>query len=305
MNVLNRPKGVLLLAFGGADSLEAVEPFMTNILGGRKPPSVLLDKMLDRYKLIGGKSPLPETTRQQAELVQKLLGEGYKVYVGMLHWHPFIKDAIAEAIQDGVKELVAVSLSPHFAAVTTGAYAKAIAKAQEEFSTTVEVKFAAGWFDHPLFIDGLNDQLQQGLEFFSAELRPQVEVILSAHSLPVAHIENGDPYVEQLDATVSALVAKSRVQNWHLAYQSKGGGQGEWLGPEVEEILDELAATGKKHVLVLPVGFAVDHIETLYDIEVAQRKHAEGLGLDFHRANALNTSAKFMQVLAQTAKAEF
>ncbi len=305
MNNSGRPKGALLLAFGGADSLAAVEPFMTNILGGRKPPAILLNRMIERYKLIGGKSPLPETTRRQAELVQAELGEGYMVYVGMLHWHPYIREAVAQAVRDGVEELIAVSLSPHFAAVTTGAYAKAIGQAKNELAADLPVRFARGWYDHPLFIAGLAEQLQHGLNKFPAGVRNQVEVIFSAHSLPQAHITNGDPYVQQLNATVSALVGLSGVPNWHLAYQSKGGGQGEWLGPEVEEILDELAAAGKKYVLVLPVGFAVDHIETLYDIDVAQRQHAEGLGLIFQRASALNTSAKFIQVLAQTVQTAF
>jgi len=303
-----KPIGVLLLTFGGPDSLDAIEPFMTNVMGGRKPPSALLEKMTWRYKLIGGKSPLPEVTRLQAKLLEQALntaGENYKVYIGMLHWRPFIKDALSQMARDGVEEMVAVSLSPHFAGVTTGAYANAIESANTELEAGIKLDFAPGWFDHPLFIKGLAEKLEEVLNKFPAESRSEVDIIFTAHSLPVAHIQSGDPYVSQMLATASALVKETGIKNWHLAYQSKGGGQGDWLGPEVEGVMDHLAAQGKKDVLVSPIGFATDHIETLYDIDVAQRNYAESLGLNFQRASALNTSPKLIQVLAEAVRTAF
>jgi len=302
------PKGVLLLTFGGPDSLEAVEQFMTSIMGGRKPPAPLLAKMLERYKLIGGKSPLPRVSQEQARLLQETLnseGQNYRVYVGMLHCHPFIKDSLSRMIQAGVRDIAALSLSPHYAQVTTGAYSKAIEEARQELNENIKLSFCQGFYTHPLFVDGLTRELEKALEEFPVSVQPEVEIIFTAHSLPLAHIAAGDPYVDQLRASVEALVARKGLTHWSLAFQSKGGGQGEWLGPEVELILEKIAASGKKHVLVFPIGFATDHIETLYDIDVSQREYAHSLGLNFHRALALNTSPQFIQVMAEAVRAAF
>lgn len=300
---MRKLKGVVLLTFGGPDSLEAVEPFMTSIMGGRKPPSPLLNRLLERYRLIGGKSPLPDVSREQAQLLSRVLNKStdtYRVYVGMLHAAPMIKDAVVQMIKDGVDEIIALSLSAHFAGVTTGSYAKAITRAQEELGCFLPVKSAAPYYESPLFVQGLFERLKTALDQFPAAAQPQVEVIFTAHSLPQAHILAGDPYPDQLAATAKALAKKAKLAGWHLAYQSKGGGQGEWLGPEVETVMDDLAAQGKRYVLVSPIGFTTDHIETLYDIDVSQKLHAQSLGLEFKRAAALNTSDKFIQALAKS-----
>ncbi|MDA8441325.1 MAG: ferrochelatase [Peptococcaceae bacterium] len=301
------PIGILLLTFGGPDCPNAIEPFMTSIMGGRKPPAALLDKMVARYKLIGGgKSPLPEVTAQQATLLEQLLREQgviCKAYVGMLHCPPFIQDALSAMLADGIEHAVAVSLSPHFAQVTTGAYAQAIERAMHTLDAQITVNFAPGCYDYPYFIEALAEKLLTGLEQFPPAVRSEVDIIFTAHSLPVAHITDGDPYVDQLRTTATALVEALGLTHWHIAFQSKGGGQGEWLGPSVEEVMDNLAAAKRCNVLVSPIGFATDHIETLYDIDVAQRQHAATLGLNFHRAAALNTSPKFIAVLAEVVRA--
>ena len=303
-----KPKGVLLMAFGGPHSLEAVEPFMTNIMGGRKPPEELVSKVLERYKLIGGKSPLPEIIQSQAKAVETLLrdaGGNYRVLVGMSNWYPFIKDSLRQMATEGIEQVVAVSLSPHYSRVSTGAYARAIEQELSQMQDKLQVKMAGAWYDHPLFIEGLAERVNEAFSSFSPDIRGEVQVIFSAHSLPVSHIQDGDPYVEQLQATIKALLEKLVIKDWHLAYQSKGGGQGDWLGPEVEEVLDNLAAQGKQNILLVPVGFTCDHIETLYDIDIAIRQHALSKNLNFARAMALNTSPKFMQALADIARSEF
>ncbi len=301
------PKGVILLSFGGPDSLEAIEPFMTSIMG-RRPPAPLVAKMVERYKLIGGKSPLPEVTGEQAKLVQDLLNSGggnYIVSPAMLHWHPLIKESLRRLFQAGVREVAAVSLSPHYARVTSGAYRKEIEAALSGLGGGLKVYFAPGYYEHPLYVQGLAARLDSALAEFPAAVRSNVEIIFTAHSLPQEHVLGGDPYVDQLKASISALVRRAGLSRWRLAFQSRGGGQGEWLGPEAEKVMDELKTSGTEHVLVFPIGFATDHIETMYDIDVAQREHAVSLGLDFHRAQALNTSPEFIRVLAETAEAAF
>lgn len=297
--------GVILLAFGGADSPEAVEPFMTNLMGGRIPPPPLVTKIKERYALIGGRSPLPAITGRQAEALELALNSTavdngaarYKVVVGMRYWHPFIAEALAGLAQAGIKQVVAVSLAPFYSRVSTGAYEAEVKRVLAEANYGMEVFFAGGWHNQPKFISASADRVKEALQKFPEDRREYVQVIFSAHSLPVGHIEAGDPYVEQFTATVAGVARESGLAEWHIAYQSKGGGQGEWLGPSVEDVMDKLAATGHKEVLVAPVGFVSDHIETLYDIDIAQKRHAESRGLVFQRTEALNTSPEFIAAL--------
>lgn len=296
------PKGVLLLAFGGPDSLDAIEPFMTNLMGGRKPPPVVVEKVKERYKLIGGQSPLPETTRLQAAALEAELnkrGARFKVYVGMRYWRPSIEEAIADMSRDGVQEAVALSLSPHYAEVTTGAYKKGIAEALEKSGVDISVKMAGSWYEHPLYIEALSEKINEAIQQFSPAERADVPVIFSAHSLPLSHIEGGDPYVDQINTTIKLLVERLKIKQWYLGYQSMGGGQEPWLGPATEAVLDKIKETGHDRVLVVPVSFATDHIETMYDIDILQKNHAEKIGLKFARAAALNVAPKFIQALAE------
>lgn len=308
--------GVILLGFGGPDSLEAVEPFMTNIIG-RKPVPALVQRITERYKLIGGRSPLVETSRAQAAGIEEFLrsrGVKCRALVGMLHWRPYIREAVGELAAAGINQVVGVSLSPYYSRVSTGAYAKALEQAASDIvhgaaeqgkALNLQVKMAPDWYNHPLFLEALADQVSAGLAEFPAGQRSGIRVIFSAHSLPVDQIRQGDPYVEELMATVKAVAEKVGLTDWQAAYQSKGGGQGEWLGPEVEELLDQAAAEGKRDILLVPAGFVSDHIETLYDIDIAIRDHARSLNINFHRTKSLNTTPKFIAALAEIALQEF
>jgi len=298
----SKPIGVLLLGFGGADSPEAIEPFMKNLMGGRVPPPALVEKIKARYGLIGGKSPLPDITAQQAAELHGSLnarGNSYEVAVGMRYWRPFIADGVMNLMAKGVAEIISVSLAPFYSRVSTGAY-------EEELNRVIDsvqghkprVLNTGPFYDNPLFIDAVAEKVTAGLGDFPEDRRQGVQVIFSAHSLPVSYIENGDPYAEQFRFTVDRIVAKLALENRHTAYQSRGGGQGDWLGPMVEEVMDKLKGRGLSDVLVVPVGFVSDHIETLYDIDIAQRNHASALGLNFHRTASLNTSGLFIRALA-------
>ena len=300
------PYGVLLMAFGGPDSPEAVEPFIINLTGGRQPPPALLQRVIQRYRRIGGKSPLLDITLAQARALEDRLGKNFRIYVGMRYWHPFIEEALAQMARDGVRRAAAISLSPHYSRVSTGAYTQEIEGALARLGTDLRVKPAEAWYDHPAFIEALAEKFLGAFCEFPEDRRKDLTVVFSAHSLPLAHIQEGDPYVDQLRGTISALLnrisGRTGPLDWRLAFQSKGGGQGQWLEPEVETVLDELAAWGRRHVLLVPVGFVGDHIETLYDIDIAIREHAESLGLDFRRAASLNASPLFIEALADIAR---
>lgn len=291
-------KGVILLAFGGADCLDAVEPFMCNLMGGRTPSPELVERTKARYQLIGGGSPLPGITYQQANEVEKILNQNgdFKVLPGMRYWHPFISESMYKMYDQGIKEIVALSLSPHYSRVSTGAYHTEIERVKCELGGNVAIKYADGWYEHPLYIAGLIARINETLAKISEDEKQNLVIIFSAHSLPVSHIKDGDSYIEQLDMTVTALQKQLPKFETKLAYQSKGGGGGEWLGPEVEEVLGKLSENTT--ALVVPIGFACDHIETLYDIDIAQRRYAEKCGIKFYRTLALNTSGLFMECLA-------
>ena len=286
------------MAFGGADSLDAVEPFMINLMGGRSPSPELIERTKERYKIIGGGSPLAKITAEQARAVETILEKhgAYKVVTGMRYWHPFISEAIAELNKEDIKDIIAVSLSPHFSRISTGAYQNEILKVVDELGNQIKVHFADGWYDHPLFISALKARIDEVLATIPAANKDSLTIILSAHSLPISHIKEGDSYLEQLDKTVAALQNKLGNFVTKLAYQSKGGGQGEWLGPQVEEVIGTLPKDST--VLVVPIGFACDHIETLYDIDIAQRAYAQKCGINFYRAHALNLEPHFMHCLA-------
>ncbi|MFZ3063114.1 MAG: ferrochelatase [Actinomycetota bacterium] len=292
--------GVLLLGFGGPDSLEAVEPFLRN-LTGRKISPAQLEKTIERYKLIGGRSPLLDITRKQAEVLEKYLNAddgNFKVYIGMRYWHPFIKDTLEAMVRDGVSRIIALSLSPFESRTTTGAYFAEVERALSELGVNLGVTYVSGWYNHPLYIDAVGEKVEEGLAWFGGS-RGEVQIIFSVHSLPQKFIEEGDPYVEQVEQTVRDVVRVVEPVSWHLAFQSRGGGPGEWLEPEVNSVLEDLVRKEYKKVLLVPIGFVSDHIETLYDIDIVYRKKAESLGMTFHRSESLNASPKFVDALTQ------
>jgi ferrochelatase len=292
---------ILLMAFGGPDSLQSIEPFLSNLMRGKKPSPDQVKKVQERYKLIGGKSPLLEITEEQARnLEQRLNGEtkNYRVYVGMRYWHPYISEAVRKILHDGAERIAGLSLSPFSSRVTTSAYLKELQEALAE-TDRIPYVFIEGWYKHPRFIEALLERIREGMAHFADEEQAEVVLVFSAHSLPKEYILGGDSYVRDIGETISLVLEKLGKVNWRFGYQSRGAAAGEWLGPDVELLLEEIAHQGKRKVLLVPIGFASDHIETLYDVDIAMRQKAEVLGLTFHRAPSLNASPKFIETLAQ------
>lgn len=286
---------VFLAGFGGPETLEQVPAFVESVLG-RTPPDHVIPEVVSRYALIGGGSPLPDTTRRQAELLEKELedrGHDARVHVGMLHAHPLITAAADEIADTGTDDVVVVSLAPYRCEVSTDAYEAAVADALGNRVATV--RYAEDWNLAPRYIDALAGMLQAKL----GEAPPGSAVIFAAHSLPLRMIEQGDPYADQLRETAEAVAAKLGLDNWQLAYQSVSAAAREpWLGPSVEEAMDDLVASGVKSVVVDPIGFIADHVETLYDNDVEHRTHAEAIGIEFHRCLCLNDHPGLIAALA-------
>lgn len=287
---------VLLLAFGGPGDMDSVEPFLRNVLPGRPITPDLLQRVKNRYSLIGGRSPLTEITLRQAKLLEERLGDRFKVYVGMRHWHPFIKDTVKKIKEDGFSDVIAIPMAAQTSKAGTGGYIDALNKALEEVSG-LNAKVADPWHRNPLYISAVAETVRDALKYFTEEKRKDVQVIFSAHSLPKRTVE-GDPYETQMKETIDGLLQTLGLLNWRLAYQSKGQAPGEWLGPEVETVMEYLAREGKKDVLIVPIGFVCDHVETLYDIDILFKKKAVELGMNFKRAASLNDSTLFIDALA-------
>lgn len=299
--------GVVLLGFGAPDSLQAVRPFLENVLSDlkRKNPTAFeqrAGKAEERYREIGGFSPLLEITRRQAQALESKLNtnEGrFKVYIGMRHWHPFIKDAVKDIVRDKPTEVVVLSLAPHYSRITTGASVEDFRKALTETHADIKATYIESWFDHPTYLDALVERVKEGLAQFPQDSRPKVQVIFSAHNLPQRLIETGDLYLDHLQATISGVLERLGRISWRLVFQSRGE-QGKWLEPEIGEVLKRLAQEGHDRILVVPLSFISDNIETLYDIDIVARGQAESAGITiFKRAPLLNDSPQLIEAFFQ------
>jgi ferrochelatase len=290
---------VILIALGGPRSLDEVGPFMAAFMGRPAPPPVV-QAVVDRYKLIGGKSPLPELVRAQAIALEKELGRGYRVYEGFRYSNPTVAESFDQAIKDGARRVIALSMSPFATEVTTGAYKSACEGLGNGETCPL---FIASWHDNPLFISVWQEKVADAMKRFRETQRRYTVVIFTSHSIPVRYVMAGDPYQKQVEETVKLVAEGIGLQQWRIAWQSKGARATEpWLEPAVETVLDGIAAEKFGYVLEVPIGFTCDHMETLYDIDIIHRKHALGLGLTFERVDSLNTSPLFIKALADIVK---
>jgi ferrochelatase len=308
--------GILLLNLGGPDSLKAVKPFLFNLFSDRdiirlgpsfmqKPLAYLISflrsgKTIEAYKQIGGRSPMTEITREQAQCLEDALNstesateeaQSFKVYVGMRYWHPSVSEAVAEIHRAGIKRVIVLPLYPHYSMATTGSSLSELKRVIRGYP--IKPFTITEWFDHPLYIDALVERIKDGISSFHADLAVQtsernIHVLFSAHSLPVKFIEEGDPYVDQIKGTIAAIMKKMDFP-WSLSFQSKSGPV-EWLKPSTDDTIKELAQQGIRNLLVVPISFVSDHIETLYEIDVLYRNLAGDYEMDLRRTLSLNTS---------------
>jgi protoporphyrin/coproporphyrin ferrochelatase len=286
---------IILIALGGPQSLDEVGPFMAAFMGRPAPPPVV-QTIVERYKLIGGKSPLPELVRAQAAALEKMLGSGYRAYEGFRYSTPTVADSFEQAVKDGARRVIALSMSPFATEVTTGAYRSAC---EGLGSAETCPLFIASWHNNPRFIEAWEEKVRAGLNKFPDIVRDRVAVIFTSHSIPLRYINAGDPYQKQVEEAVRLVAGKTGITTWRIAWQSKGARATEpWIEPGVEPALDKLSQEGYQAVLEVPIGFTCDHMETLYDIDIVHRAHAKKLGMEFMRADSLNTSPLFIKALA-------
>jgi ferrochelatase len=293
-------RALLLLAFGGPRSLEEVESFVTRLMKGRKPSSEQLERVKERYQLIGGASPLLEITQRQAKGLEKSLNEkGYqfKSYVGMRYGYPLIEETLKEMLRDGIREVIAIPMAPFRSQASTGAYIEEVNRVQKNLGEELKISFVEGWHMHPLFLKAVQEKVREGLMKFTQEERKRVHLIFTAHSLPKSIIKK-DPYAKDMEISVKGVLEGIEPLPWHIAFQSKGSGPEEWVGPDVESVLLKLSEKKVREILIVPIGFVSDHIEVLYDIDILYQKKAQSLGMVLKRSPSLNASEKFLEVLS-------
>ena len=287
---------VLVMAYGGPGSLDDVEPYLLDVRGGRPTAAELVEEITRRYARIGGRSPILERTEAQALALGRVLGPAWPVYVGMRHWHPFIGETVERMVACGERRVVAIVLAPHYSALSVGAYEKRLLDAARG---RLDLALVRSWGDHPKFLEAVAERVRRALQRFPVP--DAVQVLFTAHSLPERILAAGDPYADELQASAAAVARLAGVGEWRFAYQSAGATPEPWLGPEAGAVMTELAAT-RKNFLIVPIGFVSDHVEVLYDVDVAYRGLAERLGVRLERTDSLNDDPLLVAALADLAR---
>ncbi len=311
--------GVLLLNLGGPDKIEDVRPFLYNLFSDpeiirlpvkalQKPLAWLIStlrasKSQENYLEIGGGSPLREITEAQAKALEtklKLMGQDAKIYIGMRYWHPFTEEAIAQIKNDGINKVVILPLYPQFSISTSGSSFRVLEEKWSSDQALQGIKYTLipSWYNHSGYLQSMADLIAQELDKFPNP--EQVHVFFSAHGVPVSYVEEaGDPYQQEIEACTRLIMQTlGRPNQYTLAYQSKVGPV-EWLQPYTDDALKELGAEGIEDLVVVPISFVSEHIETLQEIDIEYREVAEEAGIkNFQRVPALNTYPGFIDSLA-------
>ena len=294
---------VLLIAFGGPNSMEDVRPFLANVLRGRPVPPQRVDEVVHHYELIGGRSPLNELTFRQAEALRALLareGPRLPVYVGMRNWHPLLADTLRTMHADGVRRAVGFIAAAHHSYSSCQQYRENVAAAQNELEGGgghIDISFVGSWYDHPLFIDANVAHVNAARQRLPSGVRDAARLVFTAHSIPTP-MADGSLYREQLQASAKLIAEKARIADWAVVYQSRSGRpQDPWLEPDVCDYLRREHASGLRAAILCPVGFVCDHVEVLYDLDREAAEVCASIGLQMVRAEAVNDDPLFLDMM--------
>jgi protoporphyrin/coproporphyrin ferrochelatase len=275
---------VILMAYGSPSSPDDIRPYFEDIRGGRPVSDQAVQELAERYRRIGGRSPLDAVTEAQRAALERELG--LPVFVGMKHWRPRIAEAVETALGVGATRIVGIVLAPHYSGLSVGEYRERLERALEGRAELVLVE---SWHDHEPFLEVLAERVRG----------TDAHVVFTAHSLPERLLAEGDPYREQLHETARLVAERAGLERWSFAFQSASPTGEAWLGPDVLEELERLSEAGVRKVLVAPVGFVSDHLEILWDLDVEATERAAELGLELERIESLNDDPAFIRALVR------
>lgn len=299
---VSEPIGVLMMAYGGPDKLEDVEPYLLDVRGYRETPAEIVEEVRERYERIGGRSPILEHTEAQRERLAQLLADrpgAYQVFLGMRHWHPFLSESLKEILSAGLQKVVGLVMAPHYSRMSVQAYYDRLQEAIDDSERKVEVAPIHSWHLASGYLDALEARIDRGLQQFATEDRPGVHLVFTAHSLPERILEWDDPYPTELHATFQALRSKFPDQPSHFAYQSAAMTPDPWLGPDAGDLMADLVEAGEgTHFLLVPIGFVSEHVEILYDIDIEFKERIAGLGGRLERIEMPGADASMIASLA-------
>lgn len=308
-------KALVLLNMGGPDSIAAVEPFLYNLFSDREliqlPLGAVLQKpfakmishfraktVRENYRRIGGKSPLLYWSRLQADKTVELLGDDWQGYVAMRYWNPRADEVVTQLKDDGITQALVVSLYPHYTVATTGSSINDFKRALAQYYPDLVCEFVEQWHDWPLYLDALAECVNEGLTAMPEARREGVLILFSAHALPQKFIDRGDPYQQHVEETVAGVMARVGGDDHRIGFQSRSGPV-TWMSPDTLDLIAE-AGEQQRALLVVPVSFVSDHIETLDEIDVEFRDHALACGVPwFGRAASLNDRPLFIKALRE------
>ncbi|AXF57736.1 ferrochelatase [Salicibibacter kimchii] len=291
--------GLLVMAYGTPRSLDEVEAYYTDIRHGRPPTQEALDDLINRYKAIGGISPLARITDEQMQALEDTLNDqstdkSFKAYLGLKHIDPFIEDAVVKMKEDGIEEAVSLVLAPHYSTFSVKSYnGRALEKAEEIGGPTIHA--VESWYKEPKFLQFWSEQLKQ---VYRRVNRENPVVIFSAHSLPEKILTDNDPYVDQLKETSRLIAEAAGIKNYEIGWQSEGNTADKWLGPDVQDLTRTLYEKhGYETFIYCPLGFVADHLEVLYDNDIECKIVTDDLGVNYERPPMPNTDPMFIEGL--------
>jgi ferrochelatase len=275
---------VVLMAYGSPSRAEDIRLYLEDIREGRPVSDAAVEELTERYRRIGGRSPLDDATEGQRAALERELG--LPVFVGMKHWRPRIAEAVDQALAGGADTIVGLVLAPHYSRLSVQGYRERLEKALQG---RAELRFVESWHTHEPYLEALADRVRDS----------EAHVVFTAHSLPARILDDGDPYRNQLLETSRLVAERAGLDSWSFAFQSESQTGEPWLGPDILDELDGLQAKGVERVLVCPIGFVSDHLEILWDLDIEALERAAGLGLGLERIDSLNDDPAFIHGLAE------
>jgi len=305
-----RHTAVLLMGYGSPNRLEDVEPYFTHIRGGRTPSREAVEELRSRYRRVGVPTPLLAVSMELGRELERQLNldppddEIYTVHLGMKHWTPHIASAVEEIVDSGADRMIAIVLAPHYSTIGTEGYRRKIAAAlvrspgkptPNGSASPISLDFVESWYELDGYLDAVADNTKQvRAEFTHPE---DVVAVFTAHSLPARILDEGDPYQDQLLRTSELVAQRAGIDEWHFSYQSQSHTGEPWLGPDLVDTVEELAAQGHRSIMVASVGFIADHLEIFYDIDIEAKEKADALGIELRRTPMLNADPRLARAL--------